>query len=125
MMENSLWIIYYFASVLQSVATISLVILLITGLVLSWLFVDYMATDKYYRKDHPFEQFKKPLLIAFLSLSVFVSLVPTKNTVEKMAAIYVAEKVVKIEGVNELPQNVVKFLNKFLKENSGDDKDGK
>jgi succinate dehydrogenase hydrophobic anchor subunit len=124
-MGNSLWIAYYFISVLQSVATISLLIFLVTGFVLAWLFVYYIVTDKDYREGHPFKQFKKPLLIVFLSLGVFVSLVPTKNTVEKMVAIYVAEKAVKIEGVNELPQNVVKFLNKFLKENSGDDKDGK
>jgi uncharacterized membrane protein len=124
-MENNLWIAYYFINFLQSVATISTIILLITGFVLVWLSVDYIATDKDYREDHPFEQFKKLLLITFLSLGVFVSLVPTKDTVEKMVAIYVAEKAVKIEGVNELPQNAVKFLNKFLKENSGDDKDGK
>jgi hypothetical protein len=123
-MENNLWITYYFVSFLQNVATIGLLILLITGFVLAWFSVDYIATDKDYRKDHPFKQLQKPLLIAFLSLSVFVSLVPTKNTVEKMVAIYVAEKAVKIEGVNELPQNAVKFLNKFLKENSGDDKNG-
>lgn len=63
-------------------------------------------------------KYAKPVILVFASSIIASTLIPSKDTSEKMVAAYVAQQITEVEGAKELPKNVVDYINNQLKKGS-------
>jgi len=99
---------------LSTVAGVGIVALLICG------FVVGMALEM---GDLTFEKPRRALFLyglAICTLGLVAALTPSKDGMKLIVGAYLAqttyEKVLTIDGVEQLPENVVKYMNNFFKE---------
>jgi hypothetical protein len=111
MMEENFLLYYYLLTVVQNLSTLSLLAFIGFSFFMIYLFGD---SDYYRTEGHLFHKLKKPFIIYGVVVSIFAAAIPSPSAVERMATLYIATELSKVDGAEKLPSNLIKFINKHL-----------